>query len=42
MATVFCVLVATEVVVIGPGVVVGTAQVSSRLLLTGLTGRREV
>jgi hypothetical protein len=32
MTTIFWVLVATEGVVIGPGVVVGTAQVSSRLL----------
>jgi hypothetical protein len=32
MTTIFCVLVATEVVVIGPGVLVGTVRVSSRLL----------
>jgi hypothetical protein len=31
MTTIFCVLVATEVVVIGLGVLVGTAQASSRL-----------
>jgi len=32
MTTIFWVLVATEVVVIGPGVLVGTAQVSSRVV----------
>ena len=42
MTTTFCVLVATEVVVIGPGVLLGTAQVSSRLRQTGLTSLREI